>query len=342
MHRVAQQDDAEGAGQHQGGAGEEHRPRRGVRQVGSGAGGIGKRGGGRAGQCRLQRGDHLSAAPPGRPGSVHADPRRAPDAISRRDRSVSAGRSAAAGHLTFLGRADPVAESRRTTGAGPPRRPSRPGWWRAPTPTCCGRRPASSPPGQLLRAALVVDEQLRLGVDGVLPIHEGESNNFDSVIASVGQASTHMSQWMQRRKSISYTKPYRSPGDTGASGGLSAPARRCTGPGTRPRHIAANALLHAVFVPVEDMAPVEALGLRTLLLRVQGRDLGLERQLSGDDEAFEEVQELMAMPSRHPRCPGSAGRHEPPPLGGAMAHVDGPEQHDEEHHAGPEATSPHP
>ncbi len=49
------------------------------------------------------------------------------------------------------------------------------------------------------------------------------SNSLDSVMASVGHASTHRSQWMQRRKLISYTKPYRSPGETGESGGLSAP-----------------------------------------------------------------------------------------------------------------------
>ena len=98
VDRVAQQDHAEGAGQDQGGAGEEHDPRRGVRQVGPGAGGVGEQRGGRQASCNA---GSLSASAPPRAGRVPSTPmpRRAPDAISRRDRSVSAAKSAAAGSL---------------------------------------------------------------------------------------------------------------------------------------------------------------------------------------------------------------------------------------------------
>ena len=82
---------------------------------------------------------------------------------------------------------------------------------------------------------------------------------------------------------------------------------------------------------------MEALRLGALLLRVLGGDLGLERQLAGDEEAFEEVQEAHgALPPPRLQALVAGGLH----LGGAPARVDGPQEHGAEHQGGPEGDQP--
>ena len=90
--------------------------------------------------------------------------------------------------------------ARPTTAPGPRRRPRPRATWPASSPRCAGRRPRASPPtaaaGAGRRRRRAARPWCRWRPRRLV---KENSNSFVSVIASVGHASTHRSQWMQRR-----------------------------------------------------------------------------------------------------------------------------------------------
>src|SRR5438105_2778774 len=166
------------------------------------------------------------------------------------------------------------------------------------------------PPGP----AVVVDQQLGLGVDGVTAVGEGELEQL-GLGDGLGRAGLDAEVAVDAAQVVDLVDepvalPRRNRGvgrvvgtaDVDALGGADTGAQ-----------LAADALLHPVLVAVEDVPAVEAGGLGPLGLRVLGGDPGPEQRLAeGDGEPAPFTH--WAPPSGPGRPPRPA---RPPPAGSA-------------------------
>src|SRR6266545_2149226 len=198
-------------------------------------------------------------------------------------------------HLAVLGRSDPEGEP-----AGPRDRVlvhSAAGRRRRPHP---GRRVrehrlgvAPVLPREHLRLAVVADEQLVAGVDGVLAVGEreleqlrlGDGLRRARLDAQVAVDATQVVDLVD--EAVALARRHGIVGRVVGAANVDAAGRAHA-----RAQLAPDALLHAVLVAVEDMAPVHALGLGPLGLRVLDGDgvagLGAVEQLAeGDLEPVE-------------------------------------------------------
>ena len=155
-------------------------------------------------------------------------------------------------------------------------------------------------PGQDLGLARVVDNQLSLGVNGVVAVGEGELEQlglgyrfgragFDAEVAVdaaqeidlVHETITLPGRHRRIRRVVCPPHVY-------------APGRAHTG-----TELATDALLHTVFVAVEHMPAMDAFRLDLLVLGVLGGHLRLHRLLAGDEETLEKRDEPVLVPGAH-------------------------------------------
>ena len=195
--------------------------------------------------------------------------------------------------LALLRRADAVPQLARPghlalVGRGPGRR-------RGPHPgrgrLVLARRPVL--PWELAGPALVVDQQLVLGVDGVVAVGEGELEQLrlgdglggaglDAQVAVDAAEEVDLVD-----EPVALTRRHRIVRRV-----VGAPHIDASGRADAGAQLAADALLHAVLVAVEDVAAVEAHRLGPLLLGILGGDdlarvAAVEQLLERDRETFE-------------------------------------------------------
>ena len=143
-------------------------------------------------------------------------------------------------------------------------------------------------PRKLLRHAFVVDHQLGLGVDGVVAVGEGELEQL-GLGDGLGGTRLHAQVAVDAAQvvdlideAVALARRHRFVGRVVGAAHVDATSGAHTG-----AQLAADALLHAVLVAVQHMAPVQALGLgplATLVLGV-GKRLALGLALLGEGDA---------------------------------------------------------
>src|SRR5438876_10331848 len=124
--------------------------------------------------------------------------------------------------------------------------------------------------------ALIVDQELGLGIDGVLSVGERELEQlrlgdglgragFDTKVAVDAPQEVDLVH-----EAVALARRHRGVGRIVSSPDVDAAGRTDSG-----AQLAPDAFLHAVLVAAEDVAAVKTLRLGPLLLRVLGRDPGL-------------------------------------------------------------------
>ena len=208
------------------------------------------------------------------------------------------------GRLPHLGRAHTEAELARPADAALEDRLSR---------RCGGAHPragvvvfAAQP--QLPRLtpgpAVVVDQQLSLGVDGVLATREGELEQLRlgdrlrraRLDAEVAVDAPQVVDLVH--EAVTLARRHRRVGRVVGAAHVDALRRAHAG-----AQLAADALLHAVLVAIEDVTAVEPHRLRTLLVRVPLGHLGPPHLADGDPEPAQPAHYRIS--SRYSCCLGT-------------------------------------
>src|SRR5262249_26323480 len=147
-------------------------------------------------------------------------------------------------------------------------------------------------PGHPAGVPVVVDEQLVLRVDAVVAVREGELEQLRLGDRFCGtRLDAHIAVDAAEIVDL-VDEPVPLAGRDGRVGGIvGAPHVDAPGRTDTRAELAADALLHAVLVAVEDVAAVEPLGLRSLLLREELRDPRTEDLPEGDGETAEQVED---------------------------------------------------
>ena len=154
-------------------------------------------------------------------------------------------------------------------------------------------------PGEVLGHAGIVDHEFRLRVDGVGPARERELEHL-RLRDGLGRAGLDTEIAVDAAQivdlvdeAVALTRRDRVLGIVLRSAHIDAPGGTDTG-----AQFAADALLHAVLVAVEDVATMDPEGLRGLLLRILGRDPLLASDLTQADEETSEVTHYSTTPCR--------------------------------------------
>ena len=148
-------------------------------------------------------------------------------------------------------------------------------------------------PGQLLRVAVVVDQQLLFGVDGVAAVGERELHEL-RLGDGLGRARLDAEVAVDAPQEVDLVDvAVALPGGDRVVGRVVESADIDAVGRTHPRaELAADALLHPVLVTVEDVATVLARLLHLLLFRVLAGDRQSPQVLEGELEPSEEVLAL--------------------------------------------------